>query len=59
MTRTELWTTDQWTWREFIALLTLEFVFVMFVIKHAMQSMYTKWLENTLFQGLLQGLRLR
>lgn len=57
MTRTEMWKKmDQWTWREFIALLTLEFVFVMFVIKYAIQSMYEKWLENTLYSGTLTGL---
>lgn len=56
MTRTEIWKKmDQWTWREFIALLTLEFVFVMFVIKYVIQSMYEKWLENTLYSGTLTG----
>lgn len=57
MTRTEMWKKmDQWTWRELIALLTLEVVFVMFVIKYAIQSMYEKWLENTLYSGTLTGL---
>ncbi|WP_018759969.1 CPBP family intramembrane glutamic endopeptidase [Paenibacillus terrigena] len=57
MTRTAIWKEkDQWTWRELIALLALEFVFVMFVIKYAIQSMYEKWLENTLYSGTLTGL---
>lgn len=57
MTRTEMWKEkDQWTWRELIALLALEFVFVMFVIKYAIQSMYEKWLGNTLYSGTLTGL---
>ncbi|WP_211750385.1 type II CAAX endopeptidase family protein [Paenibacillus sp. Marseille-Q4541] len=57
MTRTEIWKKmDQWTWREFIALLTLEFVFVMFVIKNGIQSMYERWFGNTLYSGTLTGL---
>lgn len=57
MTSAKIWNNrDQWTWRELIALLTLEFVFVMFVIKYAIQQMYEKWLENTLYSGTLTGL---
>ncbi|KAA1189402.1 CPBP family intramembrane glutamic endopeptidase [Paenibacillus sp. B2(2019)] len=57
MTSTEMWKKmDQWTWREFIALLALEFVFVIFVIKYAVQSMYEQWLGNTLYSGTLTGL---
>ncbi|OMF63987.1 type II CAAX endopeptidase family protein [Paenibacillus sp. FSL R5-0766] len=57
MTRSVMWKKmDHWTWRELIVLLTLEFVFVMFVIKYAIQSMYEKWFENTLYSGTLTGL---
>ncbi|CAH1225571.1 type II CAAX endopeptidase family protein [Paenibacillus sp. JJ-223] len=57
MTSTEMWKKmDQWTWREFIALLALEFVFVIFVIKYPVQSMYERWLGNTLYSGTLTGL---
>ncbi|MEK4461921.1 type II CAAX endopeptidase family protein [Paenibacillus sp. FSL E2-0177] len=57
MTSTEMWKKmDRWTWREFIALLALEFVFVIFVIKYAVQSMYEQWLGNTLYSGTLTGL---
>lgn len=57
MTGTEMWKKrDLWTRREFIALLALEFVFVIFVIKYAVQSMYEQWLENTLYSGTLTGL---
>ncbi|MEK4662946.1 type II CAAX endopeptidase family protein [Priestia sp. FSL H7-0729] len=57
MTRAVMWKkTDQWTWRELIVLLTLEFVFVMFVIKYPIQSGYEEWLDNTLYSGTLTGL---
>ncbi|OPA75136.1 CAAX protease family protein [Paenibacillus selenitireducens] len=57
MNKTEMWKKmDSWTWRELVALLTLEFVFVMFVIKYAAQSMYEQWLNNTLYSGTLTGL---
>lgn len=57
MIRTEIWRkTELWTWRELVALLALEFVFVMIVIKYALQSLYEKWLENTLYSGTLTGL---
>ncbi|KKO53164.1 CPBP family intramembrane glutamic endopeptidase [Paenibacillus sp. DMB20] len=57
MNRTEIWKKmDTWTWRELTALLALEFIFVMFVIKYAVQSMYEKWLGNTLYSGTLTGL---
>lgn len=57
MTGTEMWKKmDQWTWREFITLLALEFVFVIFVIKYPVQSMYERWLGNTLYSGTLTGL---
>ncbi|MDO7905888.1 type II CAAX endopeptidase family protein [Paenibacillus sp. JX-17] len=47
---------DRWTWREFIALLALEFVFVIFVIKYEVQSIYERWLGNSLYSGTLTGL---
>ncbi len=57
MIRTEMWKEkDPWTWRELGMLLTLEFVFVIFVIKFVIQSMYERWLENTLYSGTLTGL---
>lgn len=57
MTRTEMWKkVDGWTWRELITLLVLECVFVIFVIKYAIQSMYEKWFDNTLYSGTLTGL---
>lgn len=57
MNRTVMWKKmDLWTWREFIALLALEFIFVMFVIKYAIQSLYENGLGNTLYSGTLTGL---
>ncbi|WP_433746233.1 lysostaphin resistance A-like protein [Paenibacillus amylolyticus] len=57
MTRAVMWKkTDQWTWRELLVLLTLEFVFVIFVIKYPIQSRYEEWLDNTLYSGTLTGL---
>ncbi|WP_339273952.1 type II CAAX endopeptidase family protein [Paenibacillus sp. FSL W8-0426] len=57
MTGTEMWKKmDHWTWREFTALLALEFVFVIFVVKYPVQSMYERWLGNTLYSGTLTGL---
>lgn len=57
MTTAVMWKkTDQWTWRELIVLLTLEFVFVIFVIKYPIQSGYEEWLDNTLYSGTLTGL---
>lgn len=57
MTNTNMWKKmDQWTWREFAALLTLEFIFVIFVVKLAVQSLYEQWLGNTLYSGTLTGL---
>lgn len=52
MKKTEMWKkTNLWTWRELAVLLALEFVFVMFVIKYAVQSLYEQWLGNTLYSG--------
>ncbi|WP_339306155.1 type II CAAX endopeptidase family protein [Paenibacillus sp. FSL R5-0519] len=57
MTRAVMWKkTDQWTWRELLVLLALEFVFVIFVIKYPIQSGYEEWLDNTLYSGTLTGL---
>ncbi len=57
MNRTVMWKKmDTWTWREFITLLAIEFVFVIFVIKYAIQSVYENWLGNTLYSGTLTGL---
>ncbi|WP_145044459.1 MULTISPECIES: CPBP family intramembrane glutamic endopeptidase [Paenibacillus] len=57
MTSIDVWKKmDQWTWREFAALLALEFVFVILVIKFAVQSLYEQWLGNTLYSGTLTGL---
>lgn len=47
---------SRWTWRELAALLALEFVFVIFVIKYPVQSIYEQWLGNPLYSGTLTGL---
>ncbi|QJC50950.1 CPBP family intramembrane metalloprotease [Paenibacillus albicereus] len=47
---------DPWTWREFAALLALEFVFVMIAVKFGLQRLYEEWLGNTLYSGTLTGL---
>ncbi|GAA0388652.1 type II CAAX endopeptidase family protein [Paenibacillus motobuensis] len=47
---------DHWTWREFVALLLLEFVFVIGVLKFAVKPVYAKWLGNELYAGTLLGL---
>lgn len=56
MNRTSLWkTTAPWSWREFVFLLLLEFVFVIAVVKHGVQSLYLSWLGNPLYAGTLTG----
>lgn len=47
---------DRWTWKEFIGLILLEFVFVMLAVKYGVQGLYEKWLDNTLYSGTLTGL---
>lgn len=47
---------DAWTWKEFILLLLLEFVFVMVAVKYGMQSLYQFWFDNTLYSGTVTGL---
>ncbi|TVX91737.1 CPBP family intramembrane glutamic endopeptidase [Paenibacillus agilis] len=49
-------TQDNWTWKEFAALLLLEFGFVIGVIKFVVAPMYTEWLSNELYSGTLMGL---
>ncbi|ALS29590.1 CAAX amino terminal protease [Paenibacillus sp. 32O-W] len=57
MQREEQWKQrDGWTWREFVALLILEFGFVIFVVKHGVQSLYEKWFVSSLYAGTLTGL---
>ncbi|UNK18024.1 CPBP family intramembrane metalloprotease [Paenibacillus sp. N3/727] len=47
---------DNWTWKEFVALLLLEFVFVIGFIKFVVKPAYTQWLGNELYSGTLTGL---
>ena len=47
---------DNWTWKEFVALLLLEFVFVIGFIKFVVQPVYTQWLGDELYAGTLTGL---
>lgn len=47
---------NRWTWREFILLLLLEFVIVVWGIKHGLQPLYERWLEVPLYAGTLIGL---
>ncbi|PIC76162.1 CPBP family intramembrane metalloprotease [Sporosarcina sp. P19] len=47
---------DAWTWKEFILLLLLEFVFVMVAVKYGMQSLYQFWFDHTLYSGTVTGL---
>ncbi|MCM3293202.1 CPBP family intramembrane metalloprotease [Paenibacillus sp. MER 180] len=57
MKTTEMWKkSDPWTWRQMLALLALEFVFVICVIKYPLQQLYADWLQNTLYAGTLTGL---
>lgn len=57
MNRMAGWKTkDTWSWREFVLLLLLEFVFVMAVVKYGAQSLYLSWLGNPLYSGMLTGL---
>lgn len=57
MNRAKTWNKmDKWRWRELIVLLALEFIFVVYVVKYPIQTMYERWLENTLYSGTLTGL---
>ncbi|GIP58558.1 type II CAAX endopeptidase family protein [Paenibacillus sp. FSL W8-0186] len=57
MNRMAGWKTkDAWSWREFVLLLLLEFVFVMAVVKYGAQRLYLSWLGNPLYSGMLTGL---
>ncbi|MFC7679258.1 CPBP family intramembrane glutamic endopeptidase [Paenibacillus sp. GCM10028914] len=47
---------DPWTWREFAALLLLEFGFVIGLLKFAVKPLYTYWLGDELYSGTLTGL---
>lgn len=47
---------DYWTWREFVSLLLLEFVFVIGFIKFTVKPVYVKWLGSELYAGTLTGL---
>lgn len=47
---------DPWTWREFAALLLLEFGLVIGFIKFVVKPLYTEWLEDELYSGTLTGL---
>lgn len=47
---------DNWTWKEFVALLLLEFVFVIGFIKFVVKPVYAQWLGDELYSGTLTGL---
>lgn len=47
---------DHWSWKEFTALLLLEFVFVIGVIKFIVKPLYFQQLHNELYAGTLIGL---
>lgn len=53
---TSAWQHDKWTWKEFMLLLLLEFIFVIVVVKYGVQSLYQTWFNNTLYSGTLTGL---
>lgn len=53
----EKWTKEnKWSWREFLALMLLEFGVVMWFVKHGLQPLYAAWLDNALYAGTLMGL---
>lgn len=53
----EMWKQkDLWTWKEFAALLLLEFGFVIGCIKFVVKPLYTEWLGDELYSGTLLGL---
>ncbi|OBY79476.1 CAAX protease [Paenibacillus sp. KS1] len=57
MKTTEMWKkSDPWSWLQMLALLALEFVFVICVIKYPLQQLYVDWMQNTLYAGTLTGL---
>ena len=47
---------DYWTWKEFAALLVLEFVFVIGFLKFTVKPVYSEWLGDELYAGTLMGL---
>lgn len=47
---------DVWTNKEFTLLLLLEFIFVIWVVKYGVQSLYLTWFNNSLYAGTLTGL---
>lgn len=47
---------DFWSWKEFILLMLLEFVFVIGCIKFFVKPIYLRWLDNDLYAGTLTGL---
>lgn len=47
---------DDWTWKEFAALLVLEFVFVIGFLKFTVKPVYSEWLGDELYAGTLMGL---
>ncbi|WP_173915353.1 CPBP family intramembrane glutamic endopeptidase [Halobacillus sp. Marseille-Q1614] len=48
--------TDPWTWKTFISLLLLEFLFVMIVVKYGIQELLEQWFDNSLYSGTLTGI---
>lgn len=47
---------DGWTWKEFISLMLIEFIFVIGFIKFLMKPVYMHWLGDELYAGTLIGL---
>jgi uncharacterized protein len=49
-------TQDHWGWKEFVALMLLEFVVVIGGVKLWVQPLYADWLQDDLYAGTLTGL---
>ena len=53
----EKWTKEnKWSWREFLALMLLEFGGVVWFVKHGLQPLYEAQFDNSLYAGALTGL---
>lgn len=44
-----------WSWKQCIALLCVEFIGVVFLLKYVLQPVYTEWINNDLYAGMLTG----
>jgi len=45
-----------WNWKQCIALLCIEFIGVVYLLKLVLQSVYTEWIDNDLYAGILTGM---